>query len=883
LPAADERRTVTGDDGGKSRGITCRNRPHGRLDRGLSRRTPRTAAAAYLVARLAGELRDLDAITVRARDRLAIEASALDATTAGIRRQVTAVEKAREAADVLGTAAADVARHASALSSIYKRLPAVTASSLETLQALDKRARAVSDAFGLEANALANLDGDWKTIAGEVDGIASSGRRSGILAVNAAIEAAYVDGSGFGIVTERMRALSSATLAAASDVGAIVRRTTGSMRTATANVAQARDAMESLLHELQRARASFETASAHVTGFGDGAAQIASISEEQAATLAQLASSLVRLVELARTIDAAAAGGSHAALASSLDDATRTLASHQGYDAVTPLDRPDTGGDVLAAWLCDVADGSGAPPPALGPDDVELANAAAALVARTLDAQRVIVRGLCDAAEATAGTGVLWRAIVKDVRAFDAQVLQLGVALTESVESSASLADASRAIAEELAALDQLCSTALTAFDRALDAADAGHALGAEVSSSVGAMERATTEAEALLVQIGEVSEDAGLLAINAAIESARAGERGLAFTVIADEIGRLAKTARTATDGVVDTILSLRARSGELHAGSARQDAEMREVHDLAGPARAVVDEARTAIAASVARGVTVGETSARVAASLAAVAREISAVRDIAAATAQPEVAAARIALARLGDEALHVTERRRLGLPEERLREATCALACEVEAALETLVGAGRVGVDAMTATDYRELRGELVERLSPFFDVADAPRDGFTPPKYCTSWDHLVDGALVSILNATMASHRGVILASVFDLNGFAIAFPTQMDGIRRPDGRVDWTRWVGKGIYTDNQTLHGARVGLGPDVDQLPERMAYAGFVAHGYDMSRRTPRPWGLRTTILRGTRDVSRGASAPVYVTGKRIATVVLMERVEH
>jgi hypothetical protein len=275
-----------------------------------------------------------------------------------------------------------------------------------------------------------------------------------------------------------------------------------------------------------------------------------------------------------------------------------------------------------------------------------------------------------------------------------------------------------------------------------------------------------------------------------------------------------------------------------------------------------------------------TLGETSARVAESLAAVAREVGAVRDIAKKTAQPEVAAARIALARLGDEALHVTERRSLGLPEERLRDATRRLAGDAEKTLEGLVEGGRLAAEAMTATDYRELRGERAERLAAFFHIAGAPRDGFSPPKYGTSWDHVVDGALVAVLNATMASHPGIILASVFDLNGFAIAFPTAMDGIRRPDGSVDWARWPGKGIFTDNQTLHGARVGLGPDVDTLPERLTYADFAAR-YDMSPRTPRPWGLRTTILRGTSDVSRGASAPVYVAGKRVATVVLMERV--
>jgi hypothetical protein len=295
-----------------------------------------------------------------------------------------------------------------------------------------------------------------------------------------------------------------------------------------------------------------------------------------------------------------------------------------------------------------------------------------------------------------------------------------------------------------------------------------------------------------------------------------------------------------------------------------------MRDVHAVANTARAVVDEARAAIAGSVARGASVGETSARVADSLAAVAREVAAVREVAESASTPEVAAARIALARLGDESLHVTERRKLDLPEERLRDATQALASEVEVALQALIDENRVSADQMTATDYRELRGKLVDRLAPFFALADAPRDGFKPPKWCTSWDHVVEGALVRILDSWMTSYHGIILASVFDLNGFALAFPVRGAELRR---------WGGKVIYTDYQTLHGSRVGLHATVDQLPERMTRAEMIAQGCDLAERTPRPWGLRTTILRGTREVSRGASAAVYAGGIRVATVVLME----
>jgi methyl-accepting chemotaxis protein len=839
------------------------------------------AASAYFVARLANELRELDGLVRRAHERLTLDGAALEATATGIRRQAAAVESARSAAEALEAASATVAQHAAELSVIYERLPAVTATSIETVGTLDARTRAAADAFGQEAGVIAKLDADWKRVADAVHGIAASGRRARILAVNAAIEAASVEGGGFGIVTDRMRALSAATLTAASDVDVIVRRNAASMRKAAADIGQARAAMDALLGELRAARASFETATVNATAFGDGVSQVAAIADEQAAALPQIANAVAGLAELARSIAAAAAEDAHAAVAASLADATRALARRRGFDAVAPLDRPDTGGDALATWLCELAEGGDAPPPAgLGPDESALVEAANALLAQTLDAERVIVRGLCDAAGATARTGMVWRSIIQDVRAFDAQVSQLSAALAQAVEGAGSLAATSRRIAADLTALEALCSAALAAFDRALDAVDAGHALGADVLASIAAMESATTEAEALLVQIGDVSEDAGLLAVNAAVEAARAGDRGLAFTVIADEIGRLATSTQRETDGVVRTILSLRALSGELQAGSERQDAEMSDVQRIARSARATVDETRTAIAASVERGASVGETSARVAMSLGAVAGEVAAVRELAASASAPEVTAARIALARLGDEALHVTERRALGLPEERLREATRTLAREAETALQACVDAGRVRVDEMTSTDYRELRGALVDRLAPFFDVSDAPRDGFKPPKWCTPWDDRVDRALVEVLDAWMESYRGIILASVFDLNGFALAFPTKLDGVRRADGRIDWRRWGGKAIYTDYQTLHGSRVALHATVDQLPERMTRAEMIALGCDLAERTPRPWGLRTTILRGTREVSRGASAPVYVGGIRIATVVLMER---
>ncbi|MDB5093587.1 MAG: methyl-accepting chemotaxis protein [Candidatus Eremiobacteraeota bacterium] len=838
-------------------------------------RNAREAAGAYLVGRLARELHDLAELVQRAGERLRIDGEALDQTTAGIERQAQAVEAARHAAGVLEPASATVADHASQLSALYERLPTVTKTAIETLDVLERRTGMLREAFRGEQGVMSKMDDGWRSVAESVLGIASSGRRARVLAVNAAIEAAHAVDGGFGIVTDRMRALSAATLDAAEHINVIVTSTGASLGTASADIVLAADTMDAVLAEVRAARAKFETASAHAGAFGDGVARVAAIAGEQAAALPHIGGAVRTLAELAGTIAERSREDTHGTIARRLDDATGTLARHHGFSALAPPARPDPGDDAVAGWILDVADGhaTNAPPDA----DAALVDAVQALLRTATADERTIVAGLCAAAEGTARTGVFWKALARDVRAYDEQLAQLTAALKESVETSRALSETSEAIAADLRALEDVCSAALTAFDRALDAVDAGHALGARVFAGLAQMHAGTDEARGLLEQIGNVSDDAGLLAINAAIEAARAGDRGRAFTVIADEIGRLAATAQRDTSGVVQTILGLSDLSTELEAQSRRQDGEMAEVRDIAAASRTTVAETGSAIADSAARGAGVGETASRVTSSLAAVARDVAAARDIADSASKPAVEAARMALARIGDVALHITEARALGLYEEEHREATRALSARIEDALGELIASGRITAEAMFATDYRELRGELVERLAPFFDLRDAPRDGFTPPKYCTSWDHVVDGAVVPLLDATMAE-PGTLLAAMFDLNGFAIAFPTTMPGARTADGRVDWRRWAGKVLLTDATTVTGARMGLGVEPDRIPPRASRDDLVRLGCELDLQSPRPWQIRTTVMVGTHDVSVGASVPIYADGTRVATTVLV-----
>jgi len=120
-----------------------------------------------------------------------------------------------------------------------------------------------------------------------------------------------------------------------------------------------------------------------------------------------------------------------------------------------------------------------------------------------------------------------------------------------------------------------------------------------QTDQHVSAMHLQSVKIGGIVQTIDDIAEQTNLLALNAAIEAARAGEHGRGFAVVADEVRKLAERSSRATSEIQQIIQTVQATANEAAQGMATGKKEVAKGLAMTGETETALGRIRTAVQA--------------------------------------------------------------------------------------------------------------------------------------------------------------------------------------------------------------------------------------------------------------------------------------------
>ena len=400
---------------------------------------------------------------------------------------------------------------------------------------------------------------------------------------------------------------------------------------------------------------------------------------------------------------------------------------------------------------------------------------------------------------------------------------QIGVATEEITQTTAVISETANSVAKVVGEARTYSDEGKSAMENINKEIHQFKNSVAEVSSDARSLQELSGKIQSITEVINGVAEQTNLLALNAAIEAARAGEHGRGFAVVADEVRTLANQTTIATQEIGQMLYEVRQQTDSSVKTMTSLETGVESVVKISDDARNTFSNIDSSTQETESKIYEINHilkehvtASMEISSSVLDISRQMEETGNRA-----EEVSIQAVSLSETGEQLNTLLSDYELGTKHEAYRKVAKDAAAKVAEILERTIESGELSEADLFDRDYQTIPNT-------------------SPEKFKTRFDDFADRVLPAIQEPIVEKYADLLYAVAVDDNGY---LPTHNNCYARPltgDYETDLNNNRTKRIFGNRTELRSAK-----------NKEEY-------------------LLQTYKRDTGEIIHDLSAPIYVKGR-------------